>query len=121
MALNKLTTPKDFFNLLEIRFNIPKPKNPSKQQLAQFTKVRLIPIHIRIYNVLKIWVNTYIEDFIGNEELINRVGETLNAWSESNKQLSNTVDAVKKIFAKKVCLINNHHRNNNNNNNNIKT
>ena len=104
MTLNTFSTPMELIKLLEIRFNIPKPKNPSKQQLEQFMKSRMIPLHMKIYNVVKTWVNGYIEDFVGNQELIERMNQLLDKWHESNKQLTKTSQTIRNTFVTKVCL-----------------
>ena len=103
MSLNTFTTPIEVFKLLRIRHNIPKPKNPSTQQMDQFARLHLYPMHLRIYNVVKSWINSYIEDFIGNEELISMVNQTLTNWSASN--FAKAVENIKTLFAKKVLIL----------------
>jgi hypothetical protein len=37
----------EFLDLLDKRFNMPKPKNPTKGQLTRFTSQKQIPIQLR--------------------------------------------------------------------------
>lgn len=100
MNLHKITNPTDLFGLLETRSAMPKPKNPSKQQLLTFMQTRVLPVHLRILNVIKAWVNNYFEDF--NEALIQRVVAFLEKLSEKNKGHSATIDGIRKVIEKKV-------------------
>lgn len=49
MTYRNFSTPHDFLDLLITRYNMPFPKNPSKQQLTKFTSSRLIPIRLRYF------------------------------------------------------------------------
>ena len=46
-----------------MRFNLPHPKNPTKEQEKLFNQEKVIPIHFRVINVLKLWTDKYIIDF----------------------------------------------------------
>jgi hypothetical protein len=46
-----------------MRFNLPQPKNPSKEQARLFNQDKVIPIHFRVFNVLKLWSHSYLTDF----------------------------------------------------------
>lgn len=102
MTLQTFTTPSELLDLLDNRFQMPKPKNPSKQQLEKFNKTRLVPIHVRIFNMVKSWINTYPEDFFESPELQQRLNEKLGQWSESNTTLKPIVEGVRKLLEKKM-------------------
>ncbi|KAI9486063.1 MAG: ras guanine nucleotide exchange factor domain-containing protein [Benjaminiella poitrasii] len=56
------TKPKDFVGLLTDRFTLQPPKEPeplTDDQLALWTNRVLIPIRLRVYNVIKTWLETY--------------------------------------------------------------
>lgn len=53
------TNPTDFVNLLISRFSLSPPKNLTEDQFVLWTNRVLIPIRLRVYNVIKTWLETY--------------------------------------------------------------
>ena len=95
----------DAFRILELldnRFQMPRPANPSKQQMAKFQSSRMIPIHLRIVNFLRAWLNAYPRDFIENTELQQKLRDFIQTWSESNPLLKQAVDGLRKVLDKKL-------------------
>lgn len=73
------TNAETIIDLLRLRWNLPAPQKPSKSGLSidndTFEKKKLKPIRLRIYNVIKMWIedhwkdidketNTLLKDFI---------------------------------------------------------
>lgn len=98
------TTGKELMELLIMRFNMPKPKNPA--MLDKFKRDKLMPVMLRVINVLKNWVDKYSEDFANDEELtklfldftessenttLQRIGQTLRKNIEAGPQDSRKV------------------------------
>ena len=104
MTYPTFTTGDEILNLLDNRFNMPKPANPSKQQMQKFTSSRLFPIHLRIINLLKSWVTTYPEDFVNDDTLQSKFNTLITSWAEKSSKLQSTFESVKKVFEKKVFL-----------------
>lgn len=66
------TTPEHLLGKLIQRYNVPVPQNKDSNELAQWAKVSTIlphcqgtrlPIQVRVYNVLRIWVDKRFPDF----------------------------------------------------------
>ena len=56
------TNPADFIRLLKDRFTLKPPTEPAPlpdDQLTFWTNRVLIPIRLRVYNVIKTWLETY--------------------------------------------------------------
>lgn len=56
------TNPADFVQLLKDRFTLKPPTEPAPlpdDQLTLWTNRVLIPIRLRVYNVIKTWLETY--------------------------------------------------------------
>lgn len=98
------TTGKELMELLIMRFSMPKPKNPA--MLDKFKRDKLMPVMLRVINVLKNWVDKYSEDFANDEELtklfldftessenttLQRIGQTLRKNIEAGPQDSRKV------------------------------
>jgi len=81
---------------------MPKPANPSKQQMDKFISTRLIPIHLRICNLLKSWINSYPEDFADNTDLQAKFYEYIANWAASNPKIKTTTTGVKNTLEKKL-------------------
>lgn len=63
LSYRLFTTASELLDLLIMRFNLPHPKNPTKEQEKLFNQEKVIPIHFRVINVLKLWTDKYIIDF----------------------------------------------------------
>jgi hypothetical protein len=53
------TNPSDFVQLLTNRFNLAPPEAILEDQLVLWSNRVLIPIRLRVYNVIKTWLETY--------------------------------------------------------------
>lgn len=101
MTFKTFTSSEELLDLLNNRFDMPKPANPSKQQMEKFLSTRLIPIHLRICNLLKCWINGYPEDFI-DTALQQKFYELINSWASSNPKIKAPTQGVKTTLEKKL-------------------
>lgn len=101
MTFKTFTSSSELLDLLNNRFDMPKPANPSKQQMEKFISTRLIPIHLRICNLVKCWINVYPEDFLedGVQEKFYGFIET---WAKANPKIKTTTQGVKATLEKKL-------------------
>ena len=145
MTYKTFTTANELLDLLIMRFNMPHPKAPSKEQARLFKSEKLVPIHFRVFNVLKNWVEKYMIDFKQDTVLVQRVLDFVEKATESQVALEKVgvqikthlnlkkFDNTKKdfsanfglnigeVFEKAKLSSNNNNNNNiNNNNNSIK-
>lgn len=112
MTYRSFTTPDVLLDLLIMRYNMPKPKNPSKEQLKLFTQEKMIPIHFRVFNVLKLWTDKYSLDFKEDTVLVQRVLDFIEGVIQSNKtlakagqQILNTLRKIENIQTPRKKLI----------------
>ena len=101
MTYQTFSNAGELLDLLHNRFDMPKPANPSKQQKDKFMKTRLMPIHLRICNVVKCWISTYPSDFF-DEELQSKVINITNEWAEMNSNIKAPIDQIKDTLEKKL-------------------
>jgi len=93
----------EFLDLLDKRFNMPKPKNPTKGQAARFASQKQIPIQLRVFNLLKFWIDKYGVDFAEDPALGKRCIELVEGWIEANeKMLGKTGNQIKLQLDRKV-------------------
>eukprot|EP01125_Pyxidicula_operculata_P018240 TRINITY_DN6479_c0_g1_i1.p1 TRINITY_DN6479_c0_g1~~TRINITY_DN6479_c0_g1_i1.p1 ORF type:complete len:1105 (+),score=214.78 TRINITY_DN6479_c0_g1_i1:1899-5213(+) len=56
-------TAEELLNLLIIRFQVPDPKDKSEESMQKWVTEFQIPIHLRVFNVIKSWIMTQPHDF----------------------------------------------------------
>merc|ERR1712137_157074 len=100
MAYQEFTTPERVLELLQNRFDMPRPANPSKQQMAKFQSLCMVPTHLRMMGLLHNWAKVYAMDFMTNKELEQQTMTMVQAWAEENPLLKNAVDTLRKILNK---------------------
>jgi son of sevenless-like protein len=71
-------TPKELLELIELRWNT---RPPPGFDLEEFKDTRLLPIRLRIYNVLKTWLEKFSHDF--DTDLVNAL-EALSKKMEAH-------------------------------------
>lgn len=101
MTFKTFTSSEELLDLLDNRFDMPKPANPSKQQMEKFISTRLIPIHLRICNLLKCWITSFPEDF-AETELQNKIYGLIDTWVEKNSKIQVAAQGVKTTFENKL-------------------
>ena len=97
LTYRSFSTPMEILELLICRFHIPIPKNLQGNQLEEFTKTKLKPIQLRVYNFLKTWLMYYFNDFKNNNPLIERLKlfcekELSVNYSDLSKQISSLIE-----------------------------
>jgi len=102
MTLWTFSSSTEVLELLDNRFNMPKPANPSKQQMDKFVSTRQIPIHLRICNLIKTWINNYPEDWQDNSELQEKFYNYMSEWAKVNPKIKITTTGVKTALEKKM-------------------
>ena len=100
MTFRGFTTPNELLDLLINRFKMPQPKAPTKEQAKNFRAEKLIPIHFRVFNVLKEWTTNYGIDFRKDTVLVQRVLDFANSASSENSALESgckiVIDTISK-------------------------
>jgi len=69
--------------------------------MDKFISSRLIPIHLRICNLLKCWINGYPEDFF-DTAMQSKFYELITAWASLNPKIKPTTQSVKTTLEKKL-------------------
>lgn len=54
------------------RYDLSPPYGLDQRSFEIFVNHKVIPVRLRVYNVLKIWMSKYTEDFTRNHDLIKR-------------------------------------------------
>lgn len=62
-------TPHELFDLLVARFKMPQPKDKSPENLDKYNTKMLVPVRLRVVNVLKTWIDKHYYDFEADAEL----------------------------------------------------
>ena len=101
MTYKTFTTANELLDLLIMRFNMPHPKNPTKDQVRLFKSEKLVPIHFRVFNVLKNWVEKYYIDFKQDTVLVQRVLDFVEKATESQVALEKVGTQIKNTLNNK--------------------
>jgi len=99
LTYKSFTTPHIVLDLIIQRFNIQPPPNLTPEEAHEFNEKKLIPIRLRVTNVLKTWVETYFEDF-DDQKLFKNLSDFVN--KDLKTHLKNPADQVHKLIQKKV-------------------
>ncbi|KAJ3324870.1 hypothetical protein HDU76_013312 [Blyttiomyces sp. JEL0837] len=62
LTYRSFTTTTKFFNILTKRFLIMPPPGLSDEEIEDWNKAKRQPIRLRVFNVMKSWVETYCQD-----------------------------------------------------------
>lgn len=82
LTFRLFTSPSELISQLYRRFDLSPPRHPetgedlSPEQMKQWTSVKLTPIRLRIYNLIKTWLETYWQ-----HEADGGIIEGLKEWS----------------------------------------
>lgn len=126
------TNPEELVRLLIQRFHLQPPESLSEEELAIWTSRVLIPVRLRVYNVIKTWLESYFDysrDAAVQKELLEFTERDMSQVMPSPaKRMANIIHKAVSSF---LCLIKrdntdhqyslllkaSHLLNNNNNNN----
>jgi hypothetical protein len=61
-TFRSFSTTQQVLELLEKRYNLPQPPSLTADELKQWTEAKLHPVRLRVINVLKQWIETYLDD-----------------------------------------------------------
>eukprot|EP00004_Rigifila_ramosa_P019438 TRINITY_DN4931_c0_g1_i1.p1 TRINITY_DN4931_c0_g1~~TRINITY_DN4931_c0_g1_i1.p1 ORF type:complete len:1115 (+),score=338.09 TRINITY_DN4931_c0_g1_i1:272-3346(+) len=104
------TTPKQFFFKLVQRYDVPIPRLPPNITEEEFRAKTILPIQLRVCNVLKTWIETSFFDF--DDGLTERVEQFLTARLNSDghgplaKQLGNSIKKMQAQMSSELDLEN---------------
>jgi len=90
-------------DLLIERFNIPIPKKASAEQQEEFKEKVRRPVHLRVFNVIKNWVDKHFADF-KDEVLLKKFYTFLTDNMENMGNMDKAVQALKQKVQKRVLL-----------------
>eukprot|EP01102_Stenamoeba_stenopodia_P014624 TRINITY_DN4881_c0_g1_i2.p1 TRINITY_DN4881_c0_g1~~TRINITY_DN4881_c0_g1_i2.p1 ORF type:complete len:1169 (+),score=349.70 TRINITY_DN4881_c0_g1_i2:173-3679(+) len=101
MTFPTFVSSEELLDLLIMRFNPPKPvASATKEQQERFKK-RLIPIHFRVFNVLKNWVERFWDqDFKDKPELIEKLMKFIE--NDVKAAMEKASDQILKTIQKKM-------------------
>lgn len=95
LTYQQFMTPQELLALLKLRWN----SCPSKQEdVEEFNSTKLLPIRIRVLNILKLWIGQYGHDIIDDKDMTNSLMEFLNEI----EGFSSIVESVKKYLQMKI-------------------
>ena len=90
----------ELLDLLIARWNMPRPlSTATKEQLENFKQHLQTPIHFRVFNVLKNWVDKYPEDF-RDASLKDKLVNFLD--SDMKKEMERPAEQVKLTLERKL-------------------
>jgi len=93
--------PMELLNLLIERFNYPTPKNASGQELEDFKEKIRRPVQLRVFNVVKNWVDKHYLDFQESKELLKRFLEFVKDDMSNAEDMDKVVASLTKAIRKK--------------------
>lgn len=79
LTYRSFTTPEEFLNKLILRFNTPPPdKDISCQDFQKWYNSTLLPIRLRICQIINHWLEKYFYDFREDEKLRQALQDFIN-------------------------------------------
>ncbi len=66
------TNALDLLDLLMKRYDIGPPYGLDQKMFEVYVNRKIIPVRLRVYNVLKVWMSKYTEDFTKNRQLTEK-------------------------------------------------
>lgn len=91
-------TPRNLLDLLIMRNNLPKPNTCVQDIIEKYRKDKVIPIQLRVFNTLKIWIDKYITDFSMDKQLL----DTIKGFIKQQVEASNTKYSQLEILLDKL-------------------
>ncbi|KNC51962.1 cell division control protein [Thecamonas trahens ATCC 50062] len=73
LTYRSFTTPLDLLELIIQRYCITPREGLSPEELKEFKSKKQIPIRLRVFNVLRGWINDYFYDFRSDQLLVDTV------------------------------------------------
>ena len=73
LTYRSFTDPQTLLEMLVQRFNIAAPPGLSEAAASAFKATRVIPIRLRVFNSLKIWINMSPHEFTSSDALVKQL------------------------------------------------
>lgn len=68
MTHHSFTTSSDLLDLLIRRYDITPPYGLNQKQFELYLKKKIMPVRLRVINVLKFWTENYVQDFLTDDK-----------------------------------------------------
>ncbi|KAF9375225.1 hypothetical protein BGX21_003856, partial [Mortierella sp. AD011] len=95
LTYRSFTTTTEFFTLLFHRITISPPNGLNPTELAQWTDRKLTPIRLRVFNIIKSWLeNYYLEDEQEDRQMLPKI----KAFAESTQMRESMSFAVVQLI-----------------------
>lgn len=101
LTYRSFTTPSDFLDKLQQRFQIAPPPFIDDEDLRRFQETMQRPIRLRVFNVLKHWLTNHYYDFELDNQLVHRLIQFLDEVMEPAGMLS-SAEQLRKLLRKKI-------------------
>jgi hypothetical protein len=101
LTYRSFTTPGDFLDKLQQRFQISPPPFIDDEDLKRFQETMQRPIRLRVFNVLKHWLTNHYYDFELDNQLVHRLIQFLDEVMEPAGMLS-SAEQLRKLLRKKI-------------------
>eukprot|EP00211_Chloroparvula_japonica_P000959 CAMPEP_0119135872 /NCGR_PEP_ID=MMETSP1310-20130426/20227_1 /TAXON_ID=464262 /ORGANISM="Genus nov. species nov., Strain RCC2339" /LENGTH=985 /DNA_ID=CAMNT_0007126817 /DNA_START=12 /DNA_END=2966 /DNA_ORIENTATION=- len=72
LTYRSFTKAEDLLDLLQQRCELPEPKGLSAEDRNTFVKKLQMPVRVRVLNLVKTWISTYIHDFMDDKEFLDK-------------------------------------------------
>jgi son of sevenless len=82
LTYRSFTTPAEFLMKLKQRYYVPVPPNASPSEIEYFKRVKLAPVQIKVFGVLKKWLEEHYSDFKEDSELRKRLADMIDEMIE---------------------------------------
>eukprot|EP01104_Vermistella_antarctica_P018091 TRINITY_DN6594_c0_g1_i1.p1 TRINITY_DN6594_c0_g1~~TRINITY_DN6594_c0_g1_i1.p1 ORF type:complete len:1512 (+),score=324.59 TRINITY_DN6594_c0_g1_i1:100-4536(+) len=70
LTYRSFTTPTELLELLRLRYDLPKPDGLKDEDEKDWKAKHLTPVRLRVFNMLRNWINTHFYDFSDDKQLI---------------------------------------------------
>ena len=101
LTFRSFTTPSELLELLINRYHIQPPGEATAEERSEFDKVQNV-VRLRVFNVLKNWLNGGYYDFSADEELKTKLRDFIQ--KEMALSMKNPSQTLLNIIEKKVLL-----------------
>jgi len=99
LTYKSFTTAEIILNIIIQRFYVTPPPDLTEEQIAEFNEKKLMPIRLRVTNVLKTWLETYYEDF-AQAALFKKLSDFVSG--DLKLHLKNPAEQILKLIQKKL-------------------
>lgn len=82
LTYQSFTSARDLLQQLIKRYNVEVPESLSVEQRSLYCARKVIPVRLRVFNVLKMWIKNNYEDFEADSELLALLTDFLPTMKE---------------------------------------